>query len=1222
MNEISMDKVLKRRLLREEVCGTSRAYPLLFSYKEKYNYNNLKQSITNWKNYSPVLENCITKMLELFDIVSRKGTPSQISECVDIVSHNISNVKDTKNLRSQVRLMENTEPLMNIIEENEACDTIIKTHNDLCKRFRIDEYVQRNHYDNIDGCIYSICEFVDTYNMGLNSKFRIALNEAQYAFRKNKIRVSDGEILENVADYFIFNHMDKNDWDGELFTVMENVIKTNPFIYDYSYIIKLKEAAGVQAMYADAMIGVTESTDIESLNEAAKASVMKDLSILINTLPPDFKKFVKNMSKVKDVQEFMDKAKDFAKSVKKPTVGDYVIGFIIAFLVSFVVAFIVSFSLVLIAMATNEIVALIVGLAILCVIDYISYTKANKNQVALALSKFDGLMSKAISSCKNIDVKNVLSLYVQGIQNSVYKFELQSDMSLESAKIITESVTVESLVSKLTPPYQALYKRIKNMKDPTRITNEIKSLITKRVKQDEPEAVAGYVIILIVLFAAGDIVLTGGTATAFAITVLLILSIILTLYNFTKFQYEKTRSICMDKQILISKMISATRDPIVKQNLVQVSEGVGQFIKKLDGIIASKVALEAAMGIKENISIEMVNNSNLINIFDKLDSWDYDSIKNIITDYAFSNKDKGVSVINDMVALATYMKDKQISCSYKAITSFIALTAKTIIGSIISSKAIDSICLYKFDDFSDKSENAAYLNNMISQISIYAGTQSNLVKVLGEQSDIFGDKMLKTRSFNETVSDPIAKFKALPVKTFAAFKSTVQELLNTKREEDIADESGNILALAFYFFIVVGSLAISLIGGAIVFIAVVIIANLHNKNETKKVLKKWHANRAKAAKRLDKETDPDKQERLKEYLKGMDKGIAKIEDHYDTLVGYDEKYASELRPKNYNGSKPSEDDDFDFDMNFDEATVVDIGYLVDAISVLEEWDVYKAESSLISKQAIMRLPLDNIEYLTEFACKYPDMLSSKGLARVLNESVRELRRKPTLENYIKINVYNQCKAKLNESHKYKECDTIDEAIVSLNELYNFTNNTRDIINELSVGNTISMAVDKAVKGLESLDVKQQAASRAMDSFARRIDKAVKGAFTLESRTAVVRDDILPSMSKCIKLMLVGGALFLVNPFLAIVGLGVGMFKRNKEMAKERQQFVNELDVELTMVEKYIQQAEEDKDMEKLRKLLLLKKKLQAHYAKMKFNMDVEYNDDSIDNARGHFDRKS
>ena len=56
--------------------------------------------------------------------------------------------------------------------------------------------------------------------------------------------------------------------------------------------------------------------------------------------------------------------------------------------------------------------------------------------------------------------------------------------------------------------------------------------------------------------------------------------------------------------------------------------------------------------------------------------------------------------------------------------------------------------------------------------------------------------------------------------------------------------------------------------------------------------------------------------------------------------------------------------------------------------------------------------------------------------------------------------------------------------------------------------------------------------------------------------------------------------------------------------------LDELDVELQMVEKYIKIAEEKNDMKNLRDLLMIQKKLQAQEARLRYKMNIQYKQDT------------
>jgi hypothetical protein len=73
----------------------------------------------------------------------------------------------------------------------------------------------------------------------------------------------------------------------------------------------------------------------------------------------------------------------------------------------------------------------------------------------------------------------------------------------------------------------------------------------------------------------------------------------------------------------------------------------------------------------------------------------------------------------------------------------------------------------------------------------------------------------------------------------------------------------------------------------------------------------------------------------------------------------------------------------------------------------------------------------------------------------------------------------------------------------------------------------------------------------------------------------------------------------------------------KIRTKERQMVVDELSVELKMIDKYIQDADDKKDYKKERELMLVKKKLQNQYSRLSYNINVEWKDD---NTHMHIDK--
>lgn len=710
------------------------SYPLYTSYQEEYNYDNIKDALKSWKNYSKIEENCVDKMLELFNIVNEHGDISQIDESTSIIESNISSLKNFTDVESVIKLMKNTESVMNAIADIKKCDMMIKTHEDICKRFDLDSCVQEKATpENLYECIYELCFFIDTYKMGVNTKYKTCLNECQFVFSKNHIQYNDSMIVEAVTDYFLYNHLNEQDTEGELIDIMKDVINSNPFIHETAYLDRLKA--------------------------------------------------------------------NFVTTVKEETI-----------------------------------------------------------------------------------------------------------------------------------------------------------------------------------------------------------------------------------------------------------EGI----------------------------FEAVNTKSIIN-------------------------------------------------------------------------------------------------------------------------------------------SAIEKFKALPEKSISAFKSTVNTichtLMNTDREEDVIVESKNLLALCFHFFIVVGATAITPWLGIAVFIASTMTRIHLSRASTKKALTVWHKQRAKAAKQLEDCNDEEKKKRLKEYIKGLDDGIEKLENHYDAMKDSEEKDAYDLRPDDYDGKKGG--DDFgDFDMKFENA---DFTYafanslaasMIDLASKFDQYETYK-------NVMIPHLfnDVNHAKYMTDFACRYPEFIEPRAVKRQITEAVRR-ERKSDNPDYSKIAKFNEFKSILSTPKVFEENTNPYDAIRTISEVSVDLKLMDSYIQEMSIGSMVDIALDKVKSGLGNLDVRQQMISNQIDANARTVEKNFDKIAKYGNREAAVKGDWLPPLSKCIKLVLGFGGLAFINPWLALVaGVAVGL-ARNKNLRQERQKFINELDVELVMVDKYIKQAEEKNDLERVRHLMLVKKKLQGHYAKMKWRMKVDYNDKDINDARG------
>ena len=490
------------------------------------------------------------------------------------------------------------------------------------------------------------------------------------------------------------------------------------------------------------------------------------------------------------------------------------------------------------------------------------------------------------------------------------------------------------------------------------------------------------------------------------------------------------------------------------------------------------------------------------------------------------------------------------------------------------------------------------------------------VKSQNESSDFFSEGMI------DTAKKAITDFKAKTTKSLPDWKGLVERLLIVNREEDFLENSVNLLSLAFYFTCVTAAFSIAVIPGVIAAIAAKAL-NFHMERKYfDKVLKKWYSHRDATAKKLEKCTDEEKKKRIEAYLKEVDKNIEKLEYHSDAMRGEDEDKSDAKRPKNYSGKS---DDDFDFDMDFGDFGETAINNAKQIIAIAEcagkiSWDKKMIEDRLFDTDSVEKMDQNDFLYLGEFVSKFPDALNLDSLLEAIHDKDRMMAKDQSVPMYVKRAVLSEAKEKVLSAKKDLETGKVapeDTSKDVIQELQEFAQMSREItdfaqsIQELSMTSHLKLAIDKLDSIATNLSDAEKSASRTIDAAARMMSRAVERALTLENREAVIRGDILPSMSKCIKLAAAFGIAAFINPVLAMIGL-VGKFALDRKIrTKERQLVCDELEVELKMIDKYIADADDKKDYKKERELMLIKKKLEAQHARLKYKIKVEWDDRSV-----------
>ena len=122
---------------------------------------------------------------------------------------------------------------------------MIKNHSIISKTFNIDKCVREAVYeDSIPEVIYELCSFIDTYQMGIDSKYSLALEEVLLSFKKNHISIDEDTVIRNVTDNFLSNYVHENDSPRELLTILSETLEKNRFFESNSYVHEMISECG------------------------------------------------------------------------------------------------------------------------------------------------------------------------------------------------------------------------------------------------------------------------------------------------------------------------------------------------------------------------------------------------------------------------------------------------------------------------------------------------------------------------------------------------------------------------------------------------------------------------------------------------------------------------------------------------------------------------------------------------------------------------------------------------------------------------------------------------------------------------------------------------------------------------------------------------------------------------------------------------------------------
>ena len=164
-----------------------------------------------------------------------------------------------------------------------------------------------------------------------------------------------------------------------------------------------------------------------------------------------------------------------------------------------------------------------------------------------------------------------------------------------------------------------------------------------------------------------------------------------------------------------------------------------------------------------------------------------------------------------------------------------------------------------------------------------------------------------------------------------------------------------------------------------------------------------------------------------------------------------------------------------------------------------------------------------------------------------------------------------------------------------------------LLQEMDITNTFKMAKENLKRSIKGLSDKEKSLSRNIDVSMSQVSRAAEKALTNDNREAVIRGSLLPSASKIIKMAIVTGAGWLINPALTVIGVLGAIGVSKKLEAKERQLILDDIEIELDMCDRYMKIAEDKNDLKSQKDLLVTKRTLERQRQRIKYKMSVYHN---------------
>lgn len=357
------------------------------------NVNVFEKYIDNWDELANNKNDAFKKLMEsVRKFHDTSKSKSDFTKVLYLVSEKvlpqIDNIKLARVVVNKYSDIDTNNILLDECNLIIACDRVIKNQEKLKSRYDIDSIVtESNIADDVtlETCIHRLCDCIDSFNIDIEVKYNLALENVLYTLDKNHVHVDRAFILETITNYFLIKHADCLDNIREILS--ESVYYTD------------KDKKSLEFVLDDEDLELDISFNIEPINEASlKKNEVKDILNKLKKIPnktPSVIKQAINKIYTKSPNNIIDETPNFLSWIRNV--------------------------LVFSTMGVN----LYLGLIVLFVDKFIemSLQRVETDRFINKIKKEKEICESKINKLKDSDNKKRLQEYIKTLDNNIKKLE-------------------------------------------------------------------------------------------------------------------------------------------------------------------------------------------------------------------------------------------------------------------------------------------------------------------------------------------------------------------------------------------------------------------------------------------------------------------------------------------------------------------------------------------------------------------------------------------------------------------------------------------------------------------------------------------------------------------------------------------------------------------------------------------------------------------------------